>query len=65
MSEYEHNFEWSKIPKDAKVYDLGSSYVVHMPDGRKGLIFWDSHNATKAVNWCRKVALPKSAISKT
>ncbi len=46
--EYPHNFEWHKIPKDAKVYDLGGAFTVHHPDGRKGVAYWGSHDAGKA-----------------
>jgi hypothetical protein len=60
--EYPHNIFWSDIPKDAKIYDLGSSWVVHMPDGRKGVVYWTGNDAGKAQNMLKMRALPKSAL---
>lgn len=60
--EYPHNILWSDIPKDAKIYDLEGSWVVHMPDGRKGLVYWSGNDAVKAQNTLRLRALPKSAL---
>ena len=61
---YEHNIFWSDIPKDAKIYDLGGSWVVHMPDGRKGVVYWNGESARKAQDMLRMRALPKSAWEK-
>lgn len=60
--EYPHNIFWSDIPKDAKIYDLGQSWVVHMPDGRKGLVYWTGQDATKAQNMLKMRALPKEKL---
>lgn len=64
MSSYDKNIFWSEIPKDAKVYDLGSSYVVHMPDGTKGVVYWTGSDAGKAQDFLKMKALPKSALEK-
>lgn len=59
---YEHNILWSNIPKNAQIYDLGGSWVVHMPDGRKGLVYWGSTDAGKAQNMLKMRALPKERL---
>jgi hypothetical protein len=61
---YEHNIFWSDIPKNAQIYDLGGSWVVHMPDGRKGLVYWTGEDAGKAHAMLKIRALPKGAIPK-
>lgn len=60
--EYPHNIFWSDIPKDAKIYDLGQSWVVHMPDGRKGLVYWTGNDVGKAQNMLKIRSLPKSML---
>lgn len=59
---YEHNIFWSDIPKDAKIYDLGQSWVVHMPDGRKGLVYWTGQDSAKAQAMLKARALPKGMM---
>jgi len=59
---YEHNIFWSEIPRDAKIYDLGQSWVVHMPDGRKGLVYWTGDDAGKAQTMLKTRALPKERM---
>jgi hypothetical protein len=59
---YGHNILWSNIPKNAQIYDLGGSWVVHMPDGRKGLVYWGSTDDSKAQNMLKMRALPKSRM---
>lgn len=61
---YEHNIFWSDIPKDAQIYDLGQSWVVHMPDGRKGLVYWTGETAGAAQNMLKLRALPKEKMPK-
>ncbi len=61
---YEHNIFWSEIPKNAKIYDLGGSWVVHMPDGRKGLVYWTGNDAGKAQDMLKMRALPKERMPK-
>lgn len=51
-----HNFEWNKIPHDAKVHDLGHAFAVDHPDGRKGVAFWGSHDAHLAHAHLRAMA---------
>jgi len=61
---YEHNIFWSDIPKDAQIYDLGHSWVVHMPDGRKGLVYWTGETAGKAQAMLKMRALSKDKMPK-
>ena len=61
---YDKNIFWSDIPKEAKIYDLGSSYVVHMPDGTKGLVFWTGSDSVKAQDFLRSRALPKNVLDR-
>lgn len=59
---YEHNIFWSDIPRDAQIYDMGQSWVVHMPDGRKGLVYWTGETAGKAQAMLKMRALPKERM---
>ena len=61
---YEHNIFWSDIPKDAQIYDMGSSWVVHMPDGRKGLVYWTGETAGSAQRMLKVRAMSKDRIPK-
>lgn len=51
------NVEWNKIPHDARVKDLGSSFVVTFADGRKAIAFWGSTDAGRAQSFLRRRAI--------
>jgi len=59
--DYKYNIFWSDIPKDAEIYDLGKSYVAHLSDGRKGLVYWVGEEAGKAQRMLKARALPKES----
>ena len=50
------NIYWREIPTDARVVDLGPSFVVVLSDGTRGGAYWTGEEAAQAQHWLQKRA---------